>query len=198
MSRESMKVGIIGKGHVGKAIGEGLKRAGHEVRYGHRDARENARDAAVWGESIVLAVPYPALKDVANEIAPVVKGKAIIDCTNPISPKGGLATGPETSAAEEVQRLLPEGKVVKAFNYVFASNMSTGTIGSERLTLFLAGDDGNAKEVAKKLASDIGFDPVDTGPLSSARYLEAMAMLLIDLGYGQKMGTKVGFRLVKG
>ncbi len=103
-----MKVGIIGKGNVGSAIGEGLKRAGHEVKYGHRDPKESAKEAAAWGEVLVLAIPYAAVKDVAKDIAPDVKGKTLIDSTNPINPDGGMATGPGTSAAEEIQKLLPE------------------------------------------------------------------------------------------
>ncbi len=109
-----------------------------------------------------------------------------------------LAIGFSTSAAEELQKKLPKARVVKAFNTVFAANQSTGRISDERLTLFVAGDDAKAKQTVMQLGMDIGFDPVDAGPLKSARYLEPMAMLLINLGYGLGMGTKIGYKLVKG
>jgi predicted dinucleotide-binding enzyme len=103
-----------------------------------------------------------------------------------------------TSAAEEIQKMLPKAHVVKAFNTVFAQNQSTGKIGGERLALFVAGDDVKAKKTVMQLGADIGFEPVDAGPLKAARYLEPMGMLMISLGYMLGMGTKIGFKLVKG
>jgi predicted dinucleotide-binding enzyme len=87
---------------------------------------------------------------------------------------------------------------VKAFNTVFAQNQSVGRIGNEKLTLFVAGDDAKAKQTVMQLGADIGFDPVDAGKLKAARYLEPMGMLMISLGYGLGMGTKIGYKLVKG
>ncbi|MDD1744023.1 MAG: hypothetical protein LUO85_05285, partial [Methanomassiliicoccales archaeon] len=101
------------------------------------------------------------------------------------------------SAAEEVQKLLPKAKIVKAFNYVFAKNMETGMFGKEPLTAFVAGDDLDAKKKVMQLAKQIGFEPVDAGSLAASRYLEAMAILIINLGYGMKMGPDIGFRLIK-
>jgi hypothetical protein len=193
----AMKVAIIGKGNVGKALCKGLKAAGHEVRFGHRDPKEPAKDAAEWGEVIVLAVPFSECKKASKEIERASEGKPVIDATNPLAPNGGLAIGFTTSAGEEVQKALPKAKVVKAFNYVFAQNMTSGKLGSERLTAFIAGDDQVAKGTAMKPASDIGFDPVDAGPLASSRYLEPMAGLIIALGYGQKMGRDIGFKLAR-
>jgi hypothetical protein len=92
--------------------------------------------------------------------------------------------------------MLPKAHVVKAFNTVFAENQSKGCLGKERLSAFIAGDDAKAKQTVIQLAREIGFDPVDTGPLKSARYLEPMAILIIQLGYGLKMGTKIGYKLV--
>jgi len=192
-----MKIGIIGKGNVGRALASGLKRAGHEVKFGHRDPKEPILDAAEWGEVIILAVPHSAIKDVATVIRPASNGKALIDVTNPLGPNWELAVGFTTSAAEELQKLLPKSHVVKAFNTVFAQNQDTGKIGKDQLSAFIAGDNSKAKKIVMQLAKDIGFDPVDAGPLNVARYLEPMAMLLIGLGYGQKMGTRIGFKLVK-
>jgi 8-hydroxy-5-deazaflavin:NADPH oxidoreductase len=87
--------------------------------------------------------------------------------------------------------------VVKAFNTVFAQNQSTGRVGQETLTLFVAGDNVRAKRLVIQLGKDIGFEPVDAGPLKTARYLEPMAMLMINLGYGLGLGTCIGYRLAK-
>jgi hypothetical protein len=193
-----MKIGIIGKGNVGTAIGTGLSRKGHEVKFGHRDQNEPVADAANWGEAIILAVPYENVTDAAKAIGSAVDGKVLLDVTNAIGENMNLAIGFSTSAAEELQKRLPKARVVKAFNTVFAPNQSTGRVGTEQLTLFVAADDTKAKQTVMQLGRDIGFDPVDAGPLRSARYLEPMALLLINLGYGLGMGTKIGYRLVKG
>ena len=86
---------------------------------------------------------------------------------------------------------------MKAFNTVFARNQSTGQIAKEQLTAFVAGDNQEAKKIVMQLAREIGFDPVDSGPLKSARYLEPMAALIIGLAFKMNMGTKIGYKLVK-
>lgn len=193
-----MNVGIIGKGNVGSAIAAGLSRAGHEIKFGHRDPKETVAEAAKWGEIIILAVPHENVADAAKSIGSLADGKILLDVTNAISENMNLAIGFSTSAAEELQKKLPKARVVKAFNTVFAQNQSTGRLGNEQLTLFVASDDAKAKQSVMQLGRDIGFDPVDAGPLKSARYLEPMAMLLINLGYVLGMGTKIGYKLVKG
>jgi predicted dinucleotide-binding enzyme len=192
-----MKVAIIGKGNVGTAIGNSLLRNGYEVKFGHRDPKEPVTEAAKWGELIVLAVPYSAVKDVIKEIGSAADKKILLDVTNAIASNGDLAIGFTTSAAEELQKKISKTKVVKAFNTVFASNQGTGRIGKEQLTFFVASDDSDAKKTVMKMGKDIGFDPVDAGPLKSARYLEPMAMLIIDLAYTLGMGTNIGYKLVK-
>ncbi len=87
--------------------------------------------------------------------------------------------------------------MVKAFNTVFAGNQSTGKIGREQLTAFIAGDDSKAKQTVAQLTRDIGFDPVDVGPLKAARFLEAMGIMIINLAYSYGMGAKIGYKLVK-
>jgi 8-hydroxy-5-deazaflavin:NADPH oxidoreductase len=80
---------------------------------------------------------------------------------------------------------------------MFAANQDTGKVGKETLTLFVAGDDAKAKESVMRLGLDIGFEPIDVGPLKAARYLEPMAMLIISLAFGLGMGTCIGYRLSK-
>jgi predicted dinucleotide-binding enzyme len=193
-----MKIGIIGKGNVGSAIAAGLNRAGHEIKFGHRDPKEPVAEAAKWGEVIILAVPHESVADAAKSIGSLADGKVLLDVTNAVGENMNLAIGFSTSAAEELQKKLPKARVVKAFNTVFAQNQSTGRLGNEQLTLFVASDDAKAKQTVMQLGRDIGFDPADAGPLKSARYLEPMAMLLINLGYVLGMGNKIGYKLVKG
>jgi len=192
-----MKIGIIGKGNVGTALSKGLTRAGHTIMFGHRDPMEPVKKAAVFGEVIILAVPQTEVENTIQEIGSAAEGKTIIDVTNALTETMDLSIGCTTSAAEELQKLVPKSSVVKAFNTVFAKNQSTGRVNNEQLTAFIAGDDTNAKKTVMQLAKDIGFDPLDCGLLKEARYLEPMAILMIGLGYGSHMGTNIGFKLIK-
>ena len=191
-----MKIAIIGKGNVGSALCSGLS-GKHETRFGHRDPAEPVADAAKWGEVIILAVPHNNANDAIEEIRPYADGKVVVDVMNAIGPKMELGISCTTSTAEETQKKLPKARVVKAFNTVFAQNQSTGKVGNEQLTAFIAGDDLKAKETVGQLTRDIGFEPVDCGPLKAARYLEAMGIMIINLAYTYGMGPKIGFKLVK-
>ncbi|MDD1718902.1 MAG: NADPH-dependent F420 reductase [Methanoregulaceae archaeon] len=192
-----MKLAFIGRGNVGTALSTGLARAGHEVRFGHRDPKEPVQAAAGWGEVIFLAVPFSGVEEAVRGIGRAADGKVLVDVTNALDQHMDLAIGFSTSGAEELQKKVPAARVVKAFNTVFAQNQSSGRVGNEQLTAFVAGDDPEAKGVVMRLASDIGFDPVDTGPLKSARYLEPMGIMMIGLGYTLGMGTGIGYRLVR-
>jgi predicted dinucleotide-binding enzyme len=190
------KIGIIGKGHVGSALTRGLARAGHEVRAVGRDPKA-VRETGAWADVVFLAVPFGAVSTALEELGNVIEGKPLVDVTNALGPSGELALGFSTSAAEELQKKAPRARVVKAFNTVFAQTMETGRVKDQPATLFVAGDDAGAKEIVLGLGKDIGFDPVDAGPLKNARSLEPLALLNIYLGYGAKLGTKIGFRLLR-
>jgi 8-hydroxy-5-deazaflavin:NADPH oxidoreductase len=192
-----MKIAIIGKGNVGTALQKGLIKAGHETKFGHRDPVEPVAEAAKWGEVIILAVPHENANDARDAIKQFADEKIVIDVMNAIGPNMDLGIDCTTSSAEETQKKLPKAKVVKAFNTVFAQNQSTGKVAGEQLTAFIAGDDLKAKQTVAKLTKDIGFDPIDCGPLISARYLEAMAILIINLAYNYGMGPKMGYKMIK-
>ena len=191
-----MKIAIIGKGNVGSALGKGLI-SKHEIKFGHRDPKEPAANAAKWGDVIILAVPHNNANDAIEAIRPYADGKIVIDVMNAVGPNSELGINCSTSTAEETQKKLPKAQVVKAFNTVFAANQSTGKLSREQLTAFIAGNDLKAKKIVAQLTLDIGFDPVDCGPLIASRYLEAMAIMIINLGYTYGMGTKIGYKLVK-
>jgi predicted dinucleotide-binding enzyme len=189
------KIGIIGSGNVGSALRRGLEGSGYEVKGAGSDPKE-VRAIAAWGDIVILAIPYGAIDDALHVMGDAVQGKVLLDVTNALTPDFKLALGCTTSGAEELQKKAPKAKVVKAFNTVFAQNMSTGTVKGEKLTLFVAGDDGAAKTLVLSAGRDIGFDPVDAGPLTNARWMETLGYFNIQLGYTLKMGTDIGFKLV--
>ena len=191
-----MKIAIIGKGNVGNALNKGLS-GKHETRFGHRDPAEPVAEAAKWGEVIILAVPYENLAEAIKEVKPFADGKVVIDVTNAVNDNLELSIDCTSFSSEQTQKKLPKAHVVKAFNTVFAANQSVGKIGKEQLTAFIASDDLEAKQTVASLTRDIGFDPVDCGPLKSARYLDGMAMMLMQLAFLQGKGTKIGYKLVK-
>jgi 8-hydroxy-5-deazaflavin:NADPH oxidoreductase len=186
------KVAIVGAGNVGKALREGLERAGHEVRVA---GRGKVSDTAAWGDIIILAVPFAAIPDVTRELQTAADGKAVVDVTNALTPDMQLALGFSTSGAEELQKALPRGRVVKAFNTVFAQHMSRGSVVGQQLSLFAAGDDAAARKAVLELGKAIGFDAIDAGPLKNARHLESLGYFNIQLGYVLGHGPNIGFRL---
>ncbi len=190
------RIGMIGNGHVGSALERGLTRAGHEVR-SVGDDPDGVRDTAEWAQVVFLAVPFAAVAAAADAAGRGLDGKPVVDVTNAIGPDRNLAVGLHTSGAEELQKRIPRAKVVKAFNTVFASRMDSGRVGGESISVFAAGDDEDARRQVLELARDIGFDPVDSGPLRNARYLEPMAMLNIQLGHALGLGTDIGLRLAR-
>jgi NADPH-dependent F420 reductase len=187
-----MKVAIIGAGNVGKALATSIANAGHDVTIAAKNSG-NARAAAdeigtssadtsaaavVGADVVILAIPYAAGAQVADDIRDGVSGKTIIDVTNPLtSDYSGLATT-DTSAAEELQLRLPEANVVKAFNTIFASNQANPT---RQIDGYVAADDPKAKQEVISLVESMGFTALDVGPLSAARHLEGMAFVNIGL-----------------
>lgn len=191
------RIGIIGEGNVGSALALGLERAGHDVRTVGEDPKRT-EETADWAEVVMLAVPFAAIDDVVSNVGGHVDGKTVVDVTNALDGEMNLAVGFSTSGAEDLQGKLPGARVVKAFNTVFAEHMDSGRLADEPLTAFVAGDDAIAKETTLGLASDIGFDAVDAGPLENARHLEPMGFFNIQLGYVIGMGTDIGIKLLHG
>lgn len=184
------KIGIIGSGNVGSALLKGLTTAGYEAR---TSSEENVAEVAASSEVVILAVPFTAIEDVLKKLGNSINGKILIDATNALTPDYQLAVGFTTSGAEELQKKVPQARVVKAFNTVFAQNMATGKLNGKTLTAFAAGDDEEAKKKVLELEKAIGFDAVDAGSLANARQLEALGYFNIQLGYFLKNGTETGF-----
>ncbi|NJR59888.1 MAG: NADPH-dependent F420 reductase [Cyanobacteria bacterium CRU_2_1] len=197
-----MKIAILGFGNVGKQFANLFSQAGHEVVIGLRSVSSQElpypsatfQEAAAVADIVAIAIPFTACADVLPELAEATKEKVVIDSTNPLnadwSPK---LLGQENSASEEISRLLPEAYVVKAFNTIFADVMNEPVKDGQAITAFIAGDNDEAKQKVIALARTIGYAPIDTGPLYTARYLESMAHLNIQLAVGQDGGTNAAF-----
>ena len=206
-----MKVAIIGSGNVGSAVAKAATDTGHEVTVADLEGTESlaalGKDLGVATTSsnaeavddsdlVVLAVPFGAVDAVVGTIADHVGDKIVVDVTNPLKDDlSGLQTD-GTSGAELVQKQLPKAKVVKAFNTVFAGNQANPTVDGVQLDGFVAGDDLDAKKQVLHLLEEIGYRPIDVGPLSTARYLEGMAFLNISLNAKNNWSWQSGWKLV--
>ena len=205
-----MRVAIIGSGNVGRAMSQAVVRAGHQVALSAAD-RENAaaaaaevgadaaenNEAAVAGADVViLAVPGNVAAEVVQEIASAAAGKTVIDSTNPLNETFTDLVIDETSAAQELQRHLPDASVVKAFNTIFAGRHGAPQEEGVPLDAYYAGDDAGAKQVVAQLAESLGYRPVDVGGLRMARSLEEMAFLNITLNATNSLPWQSGWKLL--
>jgi len=203
-----MKIAIVGAGNVGKALGAAWKAARHDVAYALRPGSSKTKqlekdgfpvspmaDAAKSADVIVLAIPWIEAAPVIESLGSL-KGKIVIDPTNPVSPDFEMELGFDDSAGETVALLAQGARVVKAFNTTGAENMVKAKDFPARPVMFVAGDDADAKKTVTKLAEDIGFEAIDAGPLKASRYLEPMAMQWIKLAYGGA-GKQFAYALVR-
>jgi hypothetical protein len=206
---EQMELTIVGSGNVGMALGRAWKKAGHAITFGVRDASAAKaselkksgfnvaamNDAGKQAKVILLAVPWHEAENALRSLGDL-SGKIVIDATNPLTKELDLAVGFDTSAGETLAKLYPGARVVKAFNTTGAENMDHAGEFPAKPAMFVASDDADAKKTVQTLASDIGFEPVDVGPLSASRFLEPIAMQWIKLAFGG-MGSNFAFAIVK-
>jgi 8-hydroxy-5-deazaflavin:NADPH oxidoreductase len=205
-----MNVTIIGSGNMARGIGSRLVAGGNGVRILDRDpekadaladdlrAQDDAEVAVgsfgdpIEDDVVVLAVPYDAVESIAEQYGPGLSGKVVVDITNPVDWESfdRLVTPPDSSAAEEIEGLIPEATVVKAFNTTFAGTLVGREVGGQPLDVFVASDDSDAKEKVAGLIEAGGLRPVDAGPLRRARQLEGLGFLHMTLQ--QPLGTGFG------
>src|SRR5262245_7174991 len=201
-----MKVGILGTGNVGGALGKAWASAGHNVVFGGRDPDKAAAfaagvgegacggtvaEAAAFGEAVLIATPWGATEDALRNAGPLL-GKILIDATNPLSAadfREPADLGGAGSAAELIQGWAPGARVVKAFNTIFAATMAVPAFDGVASSMLYCGDDAGAKAAVARLIAAVGFEPIDAGPLAEARYLEAMCLLAIRLAFKQGLGS---------
>lgn len=205
-----MNIGILGSGNVGGTLGERWAKLGHHVFFASREPEKlgdllkrsgasaravSVQEAVLSAEVVVNALPWGATKDVLQSAN--LKGKILLDCVNPLlKDLSGLELGTTTSAGEQVAEWAAGAKVVKIFNTTGSNNMADPNFGGERASMFYCGGDAQAKDVARRLASDLGFEPIDAGPLTNARVLEPLAMLWVWLAYAGGQGRDIAFKLM--
>jgi predicted dinucleotide-binding enzyme len=185
---EKLKIGIIGSGKVGSAIGAVWVTAGHEVMFSSRHLDHDQslaislgagahagtpREAAAFGDVIVVSVPYGALPDVGKDLADLIKGKIVIDTCNPFPNRDGEIAdwAREKGAGLASAELLPGARLVRAFNAIGAARMGSAYQEPGVIGMPIAGDDAEAIAVASRLIREIGYEPVLIGGLERGKYL---------------------------
>ncbi|HEU5482107.1 MAG TPA: NADPH-dependent F420 reductase [Sphingomicrobium sp.] len=183
-----MKIGIIGSGEVGSALGAVWVKAGHEVMFSSRHLEHDRslaarlgggaragtpREAAAFGDVVMVSVPYHALPDVGEEVADLIEGKVVIDTCNPFLERDGEVAewAREKGAGLASAELLPGARLVRAFNAIGAERMGSAYREPGRVGMPIAGDDAEALEVASRLIREIGYEPVVIGGLAKGKYL---------------------------
>ena len=205
-----MNILIVGTGNIGSGLAHTLAHTSHTITVaglaevdGSALAEKLAADRKVKvvgttvakavkaADIVILAVPYAAIGEVAK--AADFNGKTVVDVTNPVEADfSGIVVGHTSSAAEEVQKLMPGAKVVKAFNTVFAQIYDQGlNFDGRKVPAFVASDDDVAKASVIGFAKEAGFDAIDSGPLKNARYIEPLGYLNIQFGYMLGRGTQI-------
>ncbi len=161
----------------------------------------SAREAAAFGDIFILASPYSSLAEALPPLRRALAGKIVIDATNPVGPDWApLPLDPRQSAAEGVAQDLPDCRLVKAFNTIFADSMRWEDLNENgrRISTFIAADDVRAAYAVAGFAEGLGFDPLVAGPLTHARYLEAMAHLNIALMAQKTVNTRAALHVDRG
>ena len=186
-ARQPMKIGVIGSGRIGSALGGLWAKAGHEVMFSDRDPEQARRaaeaagakartgtvaEAAAFGEAVLIAVPYGALPSVNEAVGASLKGKVVIDPNNPIPSRDGemAAQARERGAAVSTAALLPGARLVRSFNsWSYALMQREANRPAPRMALPVAADDPAALKLGMQLVDDAGFDPVAAGSLAASK-----------------------------
>jgi predicted dinucleotide-binding enzyme len=200
-----MRIGILGSGSVGPALARGYARHGHDVRIGTRQPHVDGlpvgapREVAGEAELVVLAVRGSASVDVVSGLAAELEGKVLVDATNPLDTSTappGLFVGTTDSLGEQVQRAVPGARVVKAYNTVGNALMVDPDLPGGPPTMFVAGNDADAKTTVSEMLRATGWDVADLGGIEASRWLEAMCMAWVLYGVTSG-GWGHAFRLLR-
>ena len=188
--KSPLKIGIIGSGNIGSTLGESWIKAGHEVLFSSRHPEQlqelvkklgpkahagTTREAATFGDVILVSVPYAALPEIGRDLAKELPGKIVLDTCNPVPRRDGKMA--EEARAKGTGIASPEylrgARLVRAFNTLGVTRLRSAAFRQgERVAIPIAGDDKAAIQVASRLVEDAGFDPVLVGPLTSAKQFD--------------------------
>ncbi|MFN9489799.1 MAG: NADPH-dependent F420 reductase [Betaproteobacteria bacterium] len=183
------RIGLIGSGRVGSALGTTWARVGHTVMFssldleadkklaaavGHGARAGTSKEAAAFGEVLLVSVPYHALPAVGKELGDLLKGKVVIDTSNPFAERDGEigVKAREVGAGLMSAQLLPGARIVRAFNAIGAARMGAAWQEPGKVGMPIAGDDAQAIALASSLVRDIGYEPVLIGGLAMGRHLQ--------------------------
>jgi hypothetical protein len=211
-----MRIGVLGSGLMGGKLGTIFARAGHDVVFSYsrsdrklkklaREANGNARagtpaEAVRESEALLLAVHWSRVDDVLRR-AGDLSDKIVVTCSLPMNADDtGLVVAHDSSGAEDLAKRIPKARIVSAFNTVPSEvlfDVFEAKRRAARPSLVYCGDDEGAREAAAALIRDAGFDPVDAGPLKSARYTEPFALLVARLAYEGEGGPELAYRFLK-
>ena len=185
---DKLKIGVVGSGRIGGTLGGIWVKAGHEVMFSSLDLEHDKalaaslgpnahagtpREAAAFGDVLLIAVPYSALPAVGKDIGSLIKGKVVIDPSNPILARDGEIAkwAREKGAGLASAELLPGARIVRAFNAIGYARMAAANSQSERIGMPMASDDAKAVAVASRLVREIGYEPVLIGGLAMGKHL---------------------------
>jgi len=202
---------LIGSGNMARGIGSRAAAAGYDVQVLDRDpakasaladdlqgARAGALTDTPTGDIVVLALPYGVAEEVIGQIGSQLGGKTVVDITNPVNFEtfAELVTPADSSAAQEIAKLVPNAHVVKAFNTTFAATLAEGSVAEQQLDVLIAGDDQGAKDAVAQFVEAAGMRPLDVGPLAQAHWLEGVGLLHMGLQVSKGWGWNTGVKLI--
>ena len=184
-----LKIGIIGSGNVGSALGTTWAKSGHTVMFssldlekdkalaakvGHGARAGTSKEAAAFGDVLLISVPYHAVPAVGKDLGDLLKGKVVIDTCNPFEQRDGEigAKAREVGAGLMSAQLLPGARIVRGFNAIGAARMGAAWQAPGKVGMPIAGDDAQAIAIASNLVRDIGYEPVLIGGLAMGRHLQ--------------------------
>jgi predicted dinucleotide-binding enzyme len=208
--KAALKIGIIGSGNIGSALGEWWIKAGHEVLFSSRHPEQlkglveslgpkahagTTREAATFGDVILVSVPYAALPEIGRDLADVLPGKIVLDTCNAVPNRDGKMA--EEARAKGLGIATPEYlkgvRLVRAFNTLGVSRLRASAFKEgERIAIPIAGDDKAAIEIASRLVRDAGFDPVLIGPLVRAKEFDQTGPLYGKIITAREMQQSLG------
>lgn len=182
---------ILGNGNMGQAIAGLVTKGGHTLEV----ITEADATKPVTGDIVVLAVPYSAIAGIVAERGASLAGRIVVDISNPVNFEtfDSLVVPSDSSATAELAALLPDSRVLKAFNTTFAGTLAAGTVGDLTTTVLIAGDDADAKAALAGVVTSAGLKAIDAGSLGRARELEALGYLQITLAAAEKVSWTGGF-----